>query len=811
MKPILLTVFLLLSLTLNAQTSNKFQVSAVAVDSTGTAEMFVTYRIFAETDSVRPVAGAVTGDDGVVNAPLPAAGAYRITLVGMATETVERRFSVDDACPVADLGSITLAAAKEELSEITVTAQRPLVTKEIDRINYDVQSDEDAKTSPLLDILRKVPMVSVDADGNIKVNGSSDFKIYKNGRPNNSFSKNAKDIFQAIPASTIKRVEVITDPGAREDAEGVGAILNIVTNSDTGLNGVLGNVSLYADTNNAIPVPNLWLSSQLGKVVFSVSGGYYNSNRRETESSQHTDANYMTTGDRLLMYVSSVSPQNGGWGDFELSYELDSLNLFNAECNFYMDNSSPESDRLYQMYDSEGSLLYKYAQTSRYRQSRYLDIDGNFSYQRSTRRKGETLTLSYRVSTTNQKQASTDEYTSIYNFVNPYSGINSDFDLNFIEHTFQFDWSRPLTEKQKLDVGGKAILRRNHSKNSREYIGYDSTFDDFSHNTDIAAVYADYRISLGKWSLRAGLRYEYSHLAAKFHTGESPDFGSSLNDFAPNAAASYNINDENTLKASYSRRISRPGIWYLDPTVSESPLSTSSGNPYLKSSNTDSYNINYSLIKSKFNLDATLSYRYSGDEIRETIDVEGSHNYYSYGNVGRRKDFRINAYCQWSPTDKTSLVFNGGLAWGQAKNAESGATLSHWTPNGYLQVQQRLPWKLRLTGWCNYWCYGLQSELSYSENTGADGLRYGFRLQRSWLKDDALTASVNISRPFGPYRYHSITHNINSDYLATTDYVGSRSFCVGFRVAYRFGSLKASVKKTASSIDNDDLSGRKMQ
>ena len=195
-----------------------YSVKAVAVDSVGTPSMYATYRIYAATDSVRPVTGAVTGDDGVIAATLPAAGDYRITITGMDSEQGESAFSVSDAAPVADLGTIALKPTSQALAEITVMAQRPLVIKEIDRIGYDVKNDQDSKTSPLIDVLRKVPMVTIDGDGNIQVNGSSDFKIYKNGRPNSAFTNNAKEIFKAIPASTIKRVEVITDPGAREDA-----------------------------------------------------------------------------------------------------------------------------------------------------------------------------------------------------------------------------------------------------------------------------------------------------------------------------------------------------------------------------------------------------------------------------------------------------------------------------------------------------------------------------------------------------------------------------------------------------------------
>ncbi len=249
-----------------------FKMTAAAVDSLGQPDGFVTWRVFSAADSVRPVKGAVSGDDGLISTPLPHRGDYRLVVVGMNSAVAERQFSVSDESPVANLGAIVMPAVATELAEITVTAQRPLVIKEIDRLSYDVLSDTESQTAPLLDILRKVPLVSVDAEGNIKVNGSDNFTIYKNGRPNNSFSKNAKDIFRALPASTIKKIEVITDPGAREDAEGVGAILNIVTASGTSLKGVTGSVGLYADINNPVPQANAYLTTQIDKVTFSVMG-----------------------------------------------------------------------------------------------------------------------------------------------------------------------------------------------------------------------------------------------------------------------------------------------------------------------------------------------------------------------------------------------------------------------------------------------------------------------------------------------------------------------------------------------------------
>ena len=186
--------------------ASDFRVTAEAVDSLGAPESFVTWRVFALPDTIKPIAGSLTDDDGLINASLSAPGNYRLSVIGMSSKPEERAFTLSDEAPVANLGKIVLHEAATKLNEITVTAQRPLVVKEIDRIGYDVQADVEAPTSTLSEILRKVPMISVDDDGTIRVNGSTSFKIYKNGRPNTSFTNNAKDIFKAIPASSTRKV-----------------------------------------------------------------------------------------------------------------------------------------------------------------------------------------------------------------------------------------------------------------------------------------------------------------------------------------------------------------------------------------------------------------------------------------------------------------------------------------------------------------------------------------------------------------------------------------------------------------------------
>ena len=172
----------------------------------------------------------------------------------------------------------------EQLLEgVTVKAQRQLVKTEIDRIGYDVQGDEEAKTENVLELLKKVPLVTVDGEDNILVRGNAQYKIYKNGHYDPSLSKNAKEIFRSMPANMVKRVEVITDPGAREDAEGVNAVLNIVMMDNSKMDGVTGTVT-GGYTSLEHPNLNTFLTTQLGKAIISIDYGYGKMTKKETEN-----------------------------------------------------------------------------------------------------------------------------------------------------------------------------------------------------------------------------------------------------------------------------------------------------------------------------------------------------------------------------------------------------------------------------------------------------------------------------------------------------------------------------------------------
>ncbi len=784
-----------------------FAVMGKVADTTGVAEEFATVRIFAAGDTVKPVATLITGEQGEFLQPLKRPGSYSMTILSTGRQPIRLKFDVTEKAPVAKLGTLVIHPMGKMLKGITVDGVRPLISREIDRIAYDVANDPEASTTQLDEMLKRVPLVTVDPDGTIKIKGSSSFLIYKNGRRNNAFSNNAKEIFKSIPAAMIQKIEVITDPGAREDAEGVGMILNIVTKEQVSFKGVVGNVGLSYSSNSNLPNPSIWLMSQIDKVTFSVYGSVYSTSSRTGKQMHVTDRVFDDTGNRShdtnVMKTSDVSENLG----FELSYEIDTLNLITADFHAYLSRNKKRNNQTIQMFDPDNDLIYSYKNRSFFDPATLWHyLGGNFNYQRLTRKKGEKIIFSYQINGNGGRTKFKDEYYDDVNIPVPYDGIYSNSRASLLEHTFQIDWTRPLWKGHTLDLGGKYVYRDNHSMADRDYLNVGVDRSNFSHITQIGALFADYRIAIGRWGLRAGIRYEYSRLAAKFHLGDEKNFHSNLNDWVPNAAISYNINDKNSLRLSYSSSIQRPGINYLNPTVKTNPQSTSQGNPGLSSLRNQSMNLNYSLFSSKVSVDFNSSFGWSNNAIISVQTSKNDHLYYTYDNAGRDRYFSNYLYIMWSMTRKTRVMVNGGISYNYYKNPSQGIKFDGWTPSCYFRVQQTLPWKLALTGYVNYYG-GSKSLYQIFEPVGSSKFNHGLGLQRSFLKENRLNVRLQISNPFG-YRHSKYrSHVVNQPYQSYSRSEHWNNRTISISIAYRFGKLNAQVKKVRGISNNDVVGG----
>ncbi len=652
-------------------------------------------------------------------------------------------------------------------------------------------------------------MGAVYSDGTITVNGSSNFQVYKNGRPSKSYSNNAKDIFKAIPASMIKRIEVITEPGAKYDAEGVGAILNIVTLDDLVIKGVMGNVGLEISNKNLIPGANLWFNTQIDKVAFSVYGGYRNLNHKDREEESFSEMTY-DNGNTTSSHSHSLSKGNMGYFGGEASFELDSLNLFTAEFNGFYYGFNSKGTGSDSMTAPDGSPIYSYNSNYTVPSTSYFDIDASVNYQHLMRNPGEMINIGYQVSTNKNHNNTDTEYTDLVNMPVDYSGIKMKSDLKFIEHTFQFDWTKPFAKIHSIELGAKAIIRRNHSLSHYDYIGSREEDVDFSHITDVAALYAQYSVKLGKVGLRAGLRYEYSHLKAEEKDGDNA-YSSNLNDLVPSAAASWQINDANSLAFNYAARINRPGINFLNPAVNETPNSMNFGNPDLSSAMHHSLKLTYMYIARKFNCNFSVDYELSNNGIAGVNYLEDNRMVSTYYNIGHARNLNFSGFFQWSITDKITLMGNAGLAYTRFTQPDiEGAKLelSRWTPFFYGRYSHKLPWKL--SAQLGMFMFSSKPSDVYSYN---DVGRFSNRavwtisLGRSFLKEDRLNVRLEAINPIGRGTRQWASITTNGDYTGRMVSTIRHMKGVRLSISYRFGSMNSIVKKTARSVSNDDMVG----
>ena len=692
----------------------------------------------------------------------------------------------------------------QTLDEVVVAQRRKLIKNDIDKLTYDVQHDKTAQTKTTLEILKKIPLVTVDGQENIRVQGSTSFKVYKNGHPDPSLSgQNLKDILKAIPASTIKRIEVITDPGAKYDAEGTTAILNIVMMSSSKLQGVSGNVNSKIDSYGSVRL-GTYLTTKVGKLTTTVNYNYANQNKKQTENYREEAYNYVKTGEQKREYGTNSTAATIHFGNISASYEIDSLNLMTASANFFGYKADANTQNTNERWDKNSLLIYKFDNNMTTPGYSDLNLGGRFDYQHKTHLDGEVLTLSYMLAATRPQTTFRQTYSNMVNFPVSYTSYDQNTRERFTEHTFQIDYVRPFGKHHKIESGTKYILRNNNSTSLMDYQGTTPDMESkFKHKAQVAAAYLSYILTAGKWAARAGLRYEFTRMKASYPDGSNADYHANLNDWVPSASLQYKISDGQTLKFSYNTSINRPGIGYLNPAIISTPTAVSFGNANLGSSRNQKLQLEYMLVTSKLTLQLSPYYSFTNNGIGHILYEQNRKDVSTFQNILKSKIFGISSYTAWTPFTGTSFTLNASMRYARItlptpyiKNSGCGGGI-------YFDWEQKIPWKLTLTtslggeyGNRVYNPYAIEGHWFY----------YNFTLTRRFLKDK-LTVSLSAESPFVKER--STTYRIvQGDYTGYERAV-MKPQCFKIGLSWKFGKLRASVKKAARSIENDDLVGSK--
>ena len=583
---VLLWMLMISGLVAAQNTANtSFQVKGILLDSlTQEGEPYATIKIVKKEAPAKALKMLVTDMKGQFQEKVPGTGNFVMTITSVGRTPIVKDFSVKAGENLVDFGTLYIVDASNELGQVEIVAQKPLVKADIDKIEYNVQDDPDAQSNSVLEMLRKVPLVTVDGEDNIQVNGSSSFKVYVNGKPNNMMSNNPTEVLKSMPANSIKHIEVITNPGPKYDAEGVGGILNIVT-VGSGLEGYTATFS--ANVSNRGAGGGAFGTIKSGKLTVSARYNYnYNDQPRNYSSgSQHVTSEAVTENSSNLDYDGS----NKGHGSFqsgsmEASYEIDTLRLVTMSFGLWGggNKSNGSTDYIATFPENiNAAPIYSYSAFNRSKSSWY-SIDGGVDYQRLFKVKDRMLTFSYKINTRPQTSDSYTEYEidKGYNpdwadYLKRLRNLHNDGEQNTTEHTFQADYTTPIGKLHTLEAGAKYILRNNSSEDDRfdaddtgkyEYNKEQSSH--YKHLNDIIAAYLGYGLKVKRLSGRLGVRYEHTIQDVKYLVGRGEDFTKNFDDVVPSASIGYKLTDMSNLRLGYNMRIYRPGIWYSE-SVSE--------------------------------------------------------------------------------------------------------------------------------------------------------------------------------------------------------------------------------------------------
>ena len=803
-KPFLIAALLSCSIFATAQVAGGYTIHGVLQDSLSQhKEPYATVRLFRKGE-IKPLVVATTDASGKFTLHYTKPGTY-ILQTAIIGKLPTKKELVLDADKMVELGTILTQDAGQSLATAEVVAARPLVKSQIDRLVYSMSDDPDAQTNTMLEMLRKVPLVTVDGQDKITVNGKANFKVYVNGKPNKMMSDNPSVVLKSFPASVVKKVEVITDPGAKYDAEGTSGILNIVTATEATTSGYTVTPTLY--WSNRGWGGNFFGMAQIGKLTLSAHGGVNgeNSLRNTTESERELildPVNHL-----LKTKGESYNHGTSGFGGLDASYDISKHDLLSVSSSIYAGRQKGHGLSSTFLTGNAGTV-YSYDNVN-HRDSRYHGINTSVDYQHQFGKENQNLTVSYRFSSDLRNNKTLNVYDNLQSVPFALKDRRIDPDNKSQEHTAQIDFTSPLGENHTLSVGAKYIYRLNRSDNE-EYSRLAGTATDFlpdvaqsllyRHRTDISAGYTEYIYRLKRFSLRSGLRFESSHIRVTYPNGTRAAFSTRLNDWVPSLNLGYNLTDTQLLRLGYNLRIGRPDIYYLSPYVNHlSPEKISYGNPNLESETAHNFQLNYSLFSQKFsvNFSATYSTSYNGLTFYSFMKDGVEHS--TSGNFLHSKQWSFDTYLNVNPWKSTAFTLNGNLKYSDLKSYRTSDHNYGFSGNIFAMLRQDLPWKLKFAlgagaTWGDISLQGQGSEFKY----------YFLDLSRSFLEEDRLTVTLNGFNIFNPRQTLKNTTQTTM-FRSSESYVIHGLSRISLGISWRFGKLRAVVKKTARSIENSDV------
>ncbi len=777
----------------------KGKISGTIIDSiSGVGVEFASISISRE-GSKKVLNGTLSEGDGKFSFANINPGKYKmeISFLGYA-DKVMSQIETTKKTPDNNLGVVYIVPSNILLDEIEITEKRALIENKVDRIVFNAEDDSSIAGGDATDVLRKVPNLSVDLDGNVSIRGSQNIKILINGKPSGMFSNNAADALKMFPADQIKRVEVITSPGAKYDAEGSGGIINIVTKK-ADISGVAGSVNVSVGNRQNNTFVNL--NAGKGRFGSSLNGAVFYSIPQDGELLFRRTDN-LPSGSRTLTQDGIRRTSRLGFhGSASAFYDINAYNAINTSFTtrgFGFDVSG----------DINGELISPNMNESFSFVRNQIDdnITDGFDWNTDYTRKFEgnetqELVFAYQLSRNNQDQdISLLETNSIKNFNRDESIFN---DSDNFEHTGQIDYTHPISKKITLETGAKMVVRdiKSDYQYSTRPFGENGVYtldairsNIFNYDQDVLAGYGQLKFPIGKLLLIAGLRYERTEISG-IDDKKEISFENSYQNFIPNFTISRALKNFRNLKLSYSKRIQRPSLTFINPfnnTTDRTNIVI--GNPTLAPELTHQVEAGYNTRVAGFNIFGNVYYKKTNDIIEQILIVQPNGvSLNTFDNVGTNNSVGLNLFVNKS-IKKLNFRIGGDVFTYNGKGVVNDEKLS----NSALQYQIFTGGDYAITGSVKVDFFGFFR----SDQPTLQGSTPSFSIFGFGIRKDIKNWSIGLRalEPFSENKeFKSEQKGENFEQISSFQ-LPFRSF--GINVRYKFG--KVDFKERRSKIKNTD-------
>ncbi|HCW07578.1 MAG TPA: TonB-dependent receptor [Cytophagales bacterium] len=761
----------------------------------------------------KPVNGNVCDDQGNFEISKIPFGNYILSISFIGYNTKEFKIQLSKQRSEINFGKISITPSETMLKTVEVVGQKQLIEEKVDRLVYNAESDATAKGGDATDVLRRVPLLTVDLDGNVSLRGSQNIKVLINNKPSTITASSISDALKQIPADQIKTVEVITSPSAKYDAEGSAGIINIITKKNT-LEGLTMNINSSAGFRGS----NLGLNGGYKKGKFGLSvGGFGRANYNTPGYFSNNQRTFKNDTTSATLQSASTRQQNL-FGNYTIGmdYDINKNNSLTGSVRFGIRDGHGFQDGLSTLsFINDVGTNYKDSLTgTQLKNINTLNtshsVDASLNYTHLFEKQNREFSLLTLYSQSNGQNnvithttSSTSSFTPYLKNVNPTQ--NS-------EATIQADYQTPISDNQLIEVGAKEIMRKATSNgtylqsttdgNYTDYTGglYKGNYLDYSQN--ISAGYLSYSLSTKtKYSFKAGVRYENTTVSA---TASSGPFSTSYGVVVPSINISKRLDNGGMLKFAYNRRIQRPSIQNLNPNlVVSNPKSTSNGDPTLNPEYTNNYELSYNMFVGGSTFNFSTFMRNTDNAITQVRDTQsGGVVHTTFKNIGIQDAYGVSVFANINVSNKFSLSGGSDAYYAVLKNPVSdpiySASNSGWVVNGRMFGNYTIGkgWGLQFFGFIRgrqvnlqgyqgaFRIYSLSLQKEFNEKRGSIGLGVENFVTNS------LTVKSNTVSPILTQESANTFYNFN--------------FKVNFN--YRIGKLTMNQpKKSNKSINNDDL------